>query len=248
MLATRKIVVHEAVVESDEENESLPVMEAAAVHDFLQPGASSSDDEKKFMPVMKAATVQVCSYTKSKGHPTASRSDISSCRGCREKAGLIDYDICELSDGELRGPGYDYTLQGKTHAAFGCAIKKNCSWVNRAPSSLVDVEEHETQENDTGTACRWRSTANCSIFGRREPWRDQPCNVYIPHCFGTAGFCDCNGDNKNNFNDVGFNCSDITNFPMPGDCSNSTKKCQDICVTTTTTSSTTTNTTSVTST
>eukprot|EP00419_Tripos_fusus_P048679 CAMPEP_0172818682 /NCGR_PEP_ID=MMETSP1075-20121228/14065_1 /TAXON_ID=2916 /ORGANISM="Ceratium fusus, Strain PA161109" /LENGTH=600 /DNA_ID=CAMNT_0013659071 /DNA_START=220 /DNA_END=2022 /DNA_ORIENTATION=+ len=233
MLATRSFVLHEEVLASDEEDESLPVTEAL-----------SSDDEEN------AATIQVCSYTKSKGHPTASRSDISSCQGCRKKAGLIDYDICELSDGELRGPGYDYTLQGKTHAAFGCAIKKNCSWVPRTPSNLVEMEEHETQENTTtATAvCRWRSTANCSVYGYREPWRDLPCHLYIPHCFGTAGYCDCNGDNKKNFNDVGFNCSDITNITMPGDCCNSTRKCEDLCVTTTSTSSTTTTTTTVTST
>jgi len=220
LLALRSVVTGDSEVQTSDEEEGEEEEEEAMV-------VLPSHKDGTTLPLTK-----LCSYAKSEGFPTASQSDISSCRGCESKAGLIDYDICELSDGELRGPGYNYTIQGKTHAAFGCAIKKNCSWFRGMPLGLLEAEELENSEIASTSACRWRSTANCSMFGNREPWRDQPCNMYIPSCFGTAGFCDCNGDSQKNFNDTGFNCSDIiniTDMSKPVDCGNSVLKCEDLC-------------------
>ncbi|CAL1157592.1 unnamed protein product [Cladocopium goreaui] len=61
-------------------------------------------------------------------------------------------------------------------------------------------------------ACMWRQTANCNAtHGEREPDRDRLCSENVP--LGNSGFCDCNGDNQKNSDELGYGCQST-----PGNC------------------------------
>lgn len=61
-------------------------------------------------------------------------------------------------------------------------------------------------------ACMWRQTANCNAtHGEREPDRDRLCSENVP--LGNSGFCDCNGDNQKNSDELGYDCQST-----PGNC------------------------------
>eukprot|EP00435_Cladocopium_sp_Y103_P006982 s4231_g2.t1 len=70
------------------------------------------------------------------------------------------------------------------------------------------------QEAASGSpiACMWRQTANCNAtHGEREPDRDKLCSENVP--LGNSGFCDCNGDNQKNGDELGYDCQST-----PGSC------------------------------
>jgi hypothetical protein len=52
--------------------------------------------------------------------------------------------------------------------------------------------------------CQWRQTGGCSPTGPREPSKDKPCTTVIPT--GPSGFCDCNGNGKQDAGEEGYNC------------------------------------------
>merc|ERR550532_3624009 len=114
--------------------------------------------------------------------------------------------------------------------------------------SLADVSQP-----DAAARCKWRSTANCSVDGEREPERDTDCSFELPWCKGTSGWCDCNGDSIRQVGEPGFNCNQIRQMAIPlaanctdEHCTNFT--CDIACSISTTTSTSTTSTTSTTTT
>jgi len=66
-----------------------------------------------------------------------------------------------------------------------------------------------------GENCRWRSTANCSVDGEREPERDMDCSLELPWCKGTSGWCDCNWDSIRQADEPGWNCTEIQKKTKP---------------------------------
>jgi hypothetical protein len=75
-------------------------------------------------------------------------------------------------------------------------------------SSALGAEESFLTQASTQAPftayCQWRQTGGCSPTGRREPSNDKPCTAVIPT--GPSGFCDCNGNGKQDAGEEGYNC------------------------------------------
>merc|ERR1719410_437351 len=68
-------------------------------------------------------------------------------------------------------------------------------WINNETYEVPCNPPSDTPYTTTDPPCAWRATGNCSWKGPREPWRDEDdCNIPIPLCKGSSGWCDCNGD------------------------------------------------------
>merc|ERR1719362_388702 len=103
---------------------------------------------------------------------------------------------------------------------------------------------------DSPALCAWVAESHCGNSSKyQEPHRNVGCNVAVPACQGSAGFCDCNGDGEfnNNGHEERFDCDQIESFRDPVCRCKANFTCAEICCTTTTTSTTTFTTTTTTS-
>jgi hypothetical protein len=66
------------------------------------------------------------------------------------------------------------------------------------------LTQASTQASPFTAYCQWRQTGGCSPTGPRQPDKDNPCTTIIPT--GSSGFCDCNGNGKQDAGEEGYNC------------------------------------------
>merc|ERR1719461_262889 len=149
--------------------------------------------------------------------------------------------------------GAETTLNLKTSACTSLdaplqSWKSSSPCLGETPAPLISPAPYSANCPMAST-CWWRATRDCQKDGKREPWRDLACteNRSIPNCFGSSGWCDCNGNNQLDDGEVWRDCNFTVKNTDPSCVCNSTIYCQDVCCTTTTTTTTSSSTTTSTS-
>ena len=165
--------------------------------------------------------------------------------GCVDLPDLTANDKCELKVGELwkKSASQASILSFQMHKGrLNCAIVDTCAvTIETAP---VPYDPKCDQK------CEWIAESHCGKPGnvtKLEPHRNVPCNVSVPACKGSAGFCDCDGNGEFNpypsGHDEYFNCTQVQSYQDPVCVCKANFTCSEICCTTTTTSTTTSSTT-----
>lgn len=93
----------------------------------------------------------------------------------------------------------------------GGGVLINTSAFTLQNESVLVSSSSQLRGHGGRSRCRWRQTGGCSAKGPREPYHDKGCRAKISKW--DSGFCDCNGNGKQDWREPGYGCSST-----PGTC------------------------------